>query len=328
MHTAEKKNSRIRATALNTLQIEMSALSLLMEHAINDDFCAAIQHMLQSDGRIVVTGIGKSALIAQKIVATLNSTGSPALFLHAADAIHGDLGMVQANDTVLCLSKSGETPEIRILAPLAKNMASALIAMTANLDSSLAKLADYVFITPIDREADPNNLAPTASTIAQMALGDAMATALLTEKGFSAKDFAKFHPGGALGKQLYLRVADLYILHEKPQVRPKASLKEVIWEMSNKRLGLVAVTNEAGKIVGIITEGDLRRMLEKTPALDSVEASEIMSTQPKTILPDALAIDALSFMREYSISQLLVAEKDGTYLGVIHIHDLIREGLL
>lgn len=277
--------------------------------------------------RLVLTGIGKSAIVAQKITATLNSTGSPALFLHAADAIHGDLGMVQPADFVLCLSKSGETPEIRVLAPLVKNFGNPLVAITANPQSSLARQADYLLYTPIEQEADPNNLAPTCSTTAQMALGDALAVALLSHKGFGSQDFARFHPGGALGKQLYLRVADLYPMHERPLVGPDATLSEVILEISSKRLGATAVADLNGQLLGIITDGDLRRMLQRGGDLGIAHAGDILSPTPKSVGPDTLAVHALSIMREHSISQLLVLENN-QYLGMIHLHDLLREGLV
>ena len=251
----------------------------------------------------------------------------PAVFLHAADAIHGDLGLIQPQDLVLCLSKSGETPEIKLLAPLVKNFGNPLIAMTANRQSTLAHQADYVLWTPIEAEADPNNLAPTASTTAQMALGDALAVALLTLRGFSSDDFAKFHPGGALGKQLYLRVRDLYLMHGRPVVAPDAPLQTVILEISSKRMGATAVLDEQERLLGIVTDGDLRRMLERQSDFSGVTASDILTTQPKSISPDALAVNALALMRQHSISQLVVMEGD-EYLGMMHLHDLIREGLV
>lgn len=323
-----KKLSIIQKAAFDTLEIEAHTLGVLQKNSINADFCTAVQAIFEMQGRLVVTGIGKSAIIAQKIVSTLNSTGTSALFLHAADAMHGDMGMIQNDDVVLCISKSGETPEIRILAPLIKNLGSCLIAMTANEQSTLAKLADYTCFTPIQKEADPNNLAPTSSTIAQMALGDAMAMALLALRGFSSSDFAKFHPGGALGKQLYLRVSDLSDLHEKPTVQPHTPLKDVIVEMSSKRLGVVAVTDRDGQLEGIITDGDLRRMLEQRTDLGGIVAADIMSQNPKTILPTAMAIDALTLLRKHSISQILVVDIQGYFTGVLHLHDLIREGII
>jgi len=318
----------ILAIAQRTIRIEADAL-LALADSLDDttDFQTCVEAIAASPGRLVITGIGKSAIVAQKITATLNSTGTPALFLHAADAIHGDLGMIRPYDLVLCISKSGETSEIRVLVPLVKNFGNPLIAMTANRQSTLARQADYVLWTPIEHEADPNNLAPTASTTAQMALGDALAVALLAYKGFSPGDFAKFHPGGALGKQLYLRVRDLYTLHERPQVGPDASLNEVILEISSKRLGATAVLDESGHLLGIITDGDLRRMIQRGGDFSHLSARDILSARPKSIEPDAMAIDALTLMRSNSISQLVVTE-DGKYLGMVHLHDLVREGLV
>lgn len=315
-------------TAQRTIRIEAEAL-LALADSLDDttDFQACVEAIAASPGRLVITGIGKSAIVAQKITATLNSTGTPALFLHAADAIHGDLGMIRPYDLVLCISKSGETSEIRVLVPLVKNFGNPLIAMTANRQSTLARQADYVLWTPIEHEADPNNLAPTASTTAQMALGDALAVALLAYKGFSPDDFAKFHPGGALGKQLYLRVRDLYTLHERPHVGAAASLNEVILEISSKRLGATAVLDESEHLLGIITDGDLRRMIQRGGDFSHLSARDILSAHPKSIEPDALAIDALTLMRSNSISQLVVMD-DGKYLGMVHLHDLVREGLV
>ncbi len=327
MHT--EKTSTLIAIAQQTIRIEAEAL-LALADALDDtsDFETCVAAIAASPGRLVLTGIGKSAIVAQKIVATLNSTGTPALFLHAADAIHGDLGMIGPHDHVLCLSKSGETAEIRVLIPLLKNFGNPLIAMTANRQSTLARQADYLLWTPITQEADPNNLAPTASTTAQMALGDALAIALLSYKGFSTNDFAKFHPGGALGKQLYLRVRDLYTLHGRPAVSPGATLHEVILEISSKRLGATAVLDANGQVLGIVTDGDLRRMLERD-AVDysALCAQDLFTPDPKCITPDALAVDALVILRQYSINQLVVLE-NGQYVGMIHLHDLVREGLV
>jgi arabinose-5-phosphate isomerase len=317
--------------ARQTIRIEAQALLALAE-SLDDttDFERCLEAIVASPGRLVITGIGKSAIVAQKIVSTLNSTGQPALFLHAADAIHGDLGMVQAADLVLCISKSGETPEIRVLAPLVKNFGNPLIAMTAQRESFLARQADYLLWTPIAREADPNGLAPTASTASQMALGDALATALQALRGFSSDDFARFHPGGALGKQLYLRVADLYPLHGRPAVAAQAPLHEILLEMSAKRLGATAVLDvpgPAGQVIGIVTDGDLRRMLARTTDYHALQARDIMTAAPKSIGPAALAVEALSVLRENSITQLVVLE-NGQYLGMIHLHDLVREGFI
>ncbi len=324
-----KKNSLILDTACQTIRIEAETLQALADSlGQTPDFESCVEALVRSRGRLVLTGIGKSAVVAQKIAATLNSTGQPALFLHAADAIHGDLGMIQPADFVLCISKSGETPEIRVLVPLLKNFGNPLIAMTANRQSTLATQADFVLFTPVAQEADPNNLAPTASTTAQMALGDALATALIAVRGFTAQDFAKFHPGGALGKQLYLRVRDLYPLHERPVVGPEASLPEILHEISSRRLGATAVLDAQQNLLGIITDGDLRRMLAR-PGLEltALRAADVLSPGPKTIDPDALAVDALALLRQYSITQLVVMDGD-RYLGMVHLHDLVREGLL
>ena len=316
----------IRTAAFNTLTIEIEALKALRD-ALDADFDAFTTAVFESHGRLVVTGIGKSAIVAQKIVATLNSTGTPALFLHAADAIHGDLGMIQTNDLVLCLSKSGDTPEIKVLAPLIKAMGNRLGAIVANRQSYLAKQADFVLHTPIAQEADPNNLAPTASTTAQMALGDALAVALLTLRGFQAADFARFHPGGALGKQLYLRVRDLTVLHDRPQVLPDATINEVISEITSKRVGATAVLDAKQTLLGMITDGDLRRMMSLHANIQTLKAADIMTTSPKSIDNNELAIRALELMRKNSISQLIAVE-NGEYKGIVHLHDLVREGLI
>jgi arabinose-5-phosphate isomerase len=317
----------IRNAALRTLSIEITALTALCE-SIDEYFDRFVTAVFESKGRLVVTGIGKSAIVAQKIVATLNSTGTPAIFLHAADAIHGDLGMVQPSDVVLCLSKSGDTPEIKVLAPLIKNMGNPLAAMVANANSFLAQQADYVLLTPIKEEADPNNLAPTASTTAQMALGDAVAMSLLTLRGFKPEDFAKFHPGGALGKQLYLRVRDLTILHSPPQVLPTDSVPTIISEITSKRLGATAVIAPDGKLQGIITDGDLRRMLTTHTDFLQITANDILHKAPKTINNNELAIKALGIMRQYNISQLIAVDENNTYMGMVHLHDLVKEGLI
>lgn len=322
-----KRTDSILDAALKTVRIEAETLNALAESLIGSmDFVRTVEAVAASSGRLALTGIGKSAIVAQKIVATLNSTGTPAIFLHAADAIHGDLGMIQRDDMVLCLSKSGETEEIRVLAPLVRGLGNALIAMTANRDSFLAKQADFVLFTPIRKEADPNNLAPTSSTVSQMALGDALAIALLSLKGFSAEDFARFHPGGALGRQLYLRVRDLYVRHDRPVVGPHATLPDVIHEISSKRLGATAVLDDAGKLLGIITDGDLRRMLLRGADVSNLCAADILSVHPKTILPEAMAVEALALMRQHSITQLLVVGED-QYYGMVHLHDLLKEGL-
>jgi arabinose-5-phosphate isomerase len=315
--------------ARRTIRIEADTL-MAMADSLDDtsDFSRLVAAIAATPGRLVITGIGKSAIVAQKITATLNSTGTPALFLHAADAIHGDLGMVRPHDLVLCLSKSGETSEIKVLVPLVKNFGNPLIGMTANRESFLARQADYLLYTPVTQEADPNNLAPTSSTTAQMAMGDALAVALVAMKGFTPQDFAKFHPGGALGKQLYLRVRDLCSQHDRPVVSPDATLQQVILEISSKRLGATAVLDHDNRLLGIVTDGDLRRMLERGADFTAATARDILTATPKRIEPDALAVDALALMRQHSISQLLVIDDTGRYHGIVHLHDLVREGIV
>ncbi len=294
--------------------------------SLDSNFSLCVQEIFVSTGRLVVTGIGKSAIVGQKIVATLNSTGTQAIFMHAADAIHGDLGIVTKEDLVICISKSGETPEIRVLIPLVRQLGKKVIAMVSEPNSYLAQNSDLLLYTPVDQEADPNNLAPTASTTAQMAMGDALAIALLHLRGFSSRDFAQYHPGGSLGKRLYLRVSDLYLQNEKPQVSPQANLRTAIVEISGKRLGAVAVV-DSQKLLGIITDGDIRRIFEKEVDVFSLTADQIMSVGPKVVRPDDLAVHALDLMRENSITQLPVVES-GQYLGFLHLHDLLREGIL
>ena len=317
---------QIVKSAKITITTEKEAIANL-ENLIDEEFAHAVELIYKSKGRAILTGIGKSAIIAQKIVATLNSTGTPAVFMHAADAIHGDLGTILENDVVICISKSGNTPEIKVLVPLIKNMQNTIIAITSNRDSFLGKQADYILHAYAEKEACPLNLAPTTSTTVQLVMGDALAIALLDLRGFSSKDFAKYHPGGALGKKLYLRVSDLTSIHEKPQVSAQASIKDVIVEISQKRLGVVAVV-EGEKIIGIITDGDIRRMLEKNDVLTGLRAGDIMSKNPKRIQDDAMAIEALDILENNSISQLLAVDNDNNYTGVIHIHDLIKEGIL
>jgi arabinose-5-phosphate isomerase len=321
-----KNQTTVRETALRTIEMEAAAIRQLALQ-LDEQFEKAVDCMADCKGRVVISGIGKSAIIAQKIVATLNSTGTPAIFLHAADAIHGDMGMVQQDDVVIIISKSGESPEIKVLVPLIKNFGNYLVAMTGNMESFLAKKSDFVLNTTVDQEACPNNLAPTTSTTAQMVMGDTVAICLMEKRGFRVEDFAKFHPGGALGKKLYLRVKDLYEDHEKPQVLTDATVKEVIMEMTKKRLGVTAVLGADGHLVGIITDGDLRRMLEKTDSIQHITARDIMTQNPKTIEPDEMAVNALDLMRRNSITQLVVAEKE-THLGVLHLHDLVKEGLI
>jgi arabinose-5-phosphate isomerase len=321
-----EKQATIKEAAIRTLEIEAAAIAQLSTY-LDKNFEKAIDCLAGCKGRIVVSGIGKSAIIAQKTVATLNSTGSPAIFLHAADAIHGDLGMVQQEDVVIIISKSGESSEIKVLVPLIKNFGNCLIAMTGNLESYLATKSDFILNTTVDQEACPNNLAPTTSTTAQLVMGDVIAICLMEKKGFNAEGFARFHPGGALGKKLYLRVSDLYIDNEKPEVKTESPIKEVIMEMTRKRLGVTAVVGTDGKLAGIITDGDLRRMLEKSDHIQQITARDIMSQNPKTISPSEMAVNALDIMRKNSITQLVVAENE-TYLGILHLHDLVKEGLI
>ena len=319
-------NDRIIASALRTLEIEITTLQNLSQ-SINADFVNVVKHIHASKGRVIVSGIGKSAIVAQKIVATFNSTGTPAVFMHAGDAIHGDLGIVQSDDVVLLLSKSGETSELKVLIPLLKNFGNKLIGMTANEKSFLGINSDFIIHTPISQEADPNNLAPTASTTAQMVMGDAIAVALLELKGFSSAHFAQIHPGGTLGKQLYWRVRDIYSRNAVPSVSFKTNLHDTILEMTTKRLGATAVMNEKNKLVGIVTDGDLRRHLQKNNDLSNATAQTLMSENPKTIDANALAVDALKLMQQRSISQLIVL-KEKKYVGIIHLHDLIQEGIV
>jgi arabinose-5-phosphate isomerase len=321
MHT-----SSIKEKAIHTLTLEANSI-LELKNYVDDSFEKIVHLLHEMKGRLVVSGIGKSAIIGQKIVATLNSTGTPAIFMHAADAIHGDLGMVQQHDAVMIISKSGESPEIRVLVTLIKNLGNPLIGMVGNMSSMLAKESNHILNTTVSQEACPNNLAPTSSTTAQLAMGDALAVCLMEIKGFSSADFAKIHPGGTLGKKLYLRVSDLSRVNEKPTVQEASTLKEVIVEMTQKRLGLTAVVNNNNLLIGVITDGDLRRMLEKNSDVQSTLAKDIMSKGPKTIDADALAVDALDKMRKQNITQLIVTES-GNYAGVIHLHDLIREGII
>ncbi len=316
----------IKQVALRTIELEAQSVAGLASF-INDDFEKAVNAIASCKGRIVVSGIGKSAVIAQKIVATFNSTGTPSVFMHAADAIHGDLGMVQQDDIVIVISKSGESPEIKVLVPLVRNFGNILIGMVGSIESYLAKNSTIILNTTVEQEACPNNLAPTTSTTAQLVMGDALAVCLMELKGFQTDDFAKFHPGGMLGKKLYLRVADLYADNEKPKVLSGQSLKEVIVEMTAKRLGITAVVNKENDLLGIITDGDLRRMLEKNTAIEKIIADDIMTKDPQSIGPDEMAVDALDLLRKKGISQLAVIEK-GKYLGIVHLHDLIREGLI
>ncbi|CAL65574.1 KpsF/GutQ family sugar-phosphate isomerase [Christiangramia forsetii] len=320
-----KLSDQIISTAKETISNEADAIANL-ENFIDEEFTKAVEIIYKSEGRVVVTGIGKSAIIANKIVATLNSTGTPSIFMHAADAIHGDLGIVQNDDIVICISKSGTSPEIQVLVPLIKNFNNTLIALTGNRESFLGKEADFVLNCYVEKEACPNNLAPTTSTTAQMVIGDALAVCLLNLRGFSSKDFAKYHPGGSLGKKLYLRVSDITSQNMIPQVSPDTDVANAIIEISEKMLGVTAVL-ENDEIVGIITDGDIRRMLKDHQEIKGLKAKDIMSENPKTIEQDTLAVEALDVLEKHQISQLLAVE-NGKYAGVVHIHNLIREGIL
>jgi arabinose-5-phosphate isomerase len=321
-----KLTKNIVSIVTDVILNESEAIKNLVNH-ITDDFQHIIDAILTCKGRVVITGIGKSAIIANKIVATMNSTGTPALFMHAADAIHGDLGMIQSDDVVICISKSGNTPEIKVLVPLIKSRGTVLIGMVGKLDSYLAQQSDYVLNVTVEREACPNNLAPTTSTTATLVMGDALAIALLECRNFSSEDFAKLHPGGALGKQLYLRVNDLYAANEKPVVTPHTSIKDVILEISSKRLGATAVIDADGKLLGIITDGDLRRMLNSHDTFADLKASDIMTKSPKSIDAEEYAASAMTLMQSKNITQLVVMKED-IFVGFIHIHDLLREGIV
>ena len=316
----------IKKIAQDVLKNESDAIQNLTQY-IDDSFVSCVQEIYSAKGRVVITGIGKSAIIANKIVATLNSTGTPSLFMHAADAIHGDLGMIQQDDIVICISKSGNTPEIKVLVPLLKRRGSKLVALVSNTNSYLAQQADYVLNATIGEEACPNNLAPTTSTTAHLALGDALAVCLLELRDFTPSDFAKYHPGGALGKQLYLKVSDVFVNNELPIVKPGAVLKDVILEISSKRLGCTAVAENDRVLLGIITDGDLRRMLQNDVNIGTVKAADIMTKNPKSIEKDEFAVKALHMMQEKSISQLVVMEGNKVE-GFIHLHDLLKEGIV
>ena len=313
-------------TGKQTIIAESDSVAALLG-SINETFEKAVLKIFQSKGRLVVSGIGKSAIIAQKIVASLNSTGTPSVFLHAADAIHGDIGMVQPEDVVMLLSKSGDSPEIKVLVPLIKNFGNSLIAICGNMQSYLAKCADIVLNTTVNKEASPHNLAPTSSTTAQLVMGDALCVCLMELRGFNPDDFAKFHPGGTLGKKLYLRVAELAVNNEKPAVKKDSLLKNVIIEITKKRLGVTVVMDNEDNILGIITDGDLRRMLENDLYHPQAKAEDIMTIHPKTIDSQSLAVHALEVMRNYNITQLIVTENE-KYFGIIHLHDLIKEGII
>ncbi|NNC86569.1 MAG: KpsF/GutQ family sugar-phosphate isomerase [Bacteroidia bacterium] len=317
--------NQIIKLAKKTIREESKSAENLVNF-IDKDFVKSVKLIFSSKGRVVVTGIGKSAIVANKLVATLNSTGTPAIFMHAADAIHGDLGIIQKNDIVICISKSGNTPEIKVLVPLLKNSGNALIAIVGDKNSLLGQQANLVLNTWVAKEACPNNLAPTSSTAAQMIMGDALAICLLQYRGFTEKDFARFHPGGSLGKKLYLKVCDIYPKNSVPKVKPTDSLKKVIIEISSNRLGIAAVI-EKGRIIGVVTDGDVRRMLQKESDINKVKAKDIMTKKPKSVEKDAMAIDALQVMKKHNITQLAVTN-GGKLLGFVHLHDLLEEGII
>ena len=320
-----KTISEIKEIARNTIKTEAEMVSKLADY-VDDDFAGCVELIYQSKARVVITGVGKSALIAGKIVATLNSTGTPAIFMHAGDAVHGDLGIIQKDDIIICISNSGNTAEIKVLIPFIRMSGNKLIAMVGNRDSYLARQADFIIETTIEKEACPNNLAPTSSTTAQIVMGDALAVSLLECRGFTTSDFAKYHPGGALGKRLYLRVSDLYTLNERPVVTINQDISSTIIEISSRRLGATAVM-DGEKLVGMITDGDLRRMIQSGKLFDQVNAGDIMSKNPKTIESESLVVHALEMMRANNITQLLVTD-NGEYKGVIHLHDILKEGIL
>ncbi|MBN1340896.1 MAG: KpsF/GutQ family sugar-phosphate isomerase [Bacteroidales bacterium] len=314
----------LRKISLNVIENELEAIANLKNN-INGDFLNAVELIYRSTGRVIITGIGKSAIIAGKIVATMNSTGTPAIFMHAADAIHGDLGIIRKEDVVICISNSGNTPEIKVLLPLLKMQNNTLIAFTGNMGSFLANHADYIINTTVPKEACPNNLTPTSSTTAQLVMGDALAICLLEYRGFTSEDFARFHPGGMIGKKLYLKVSDLYTQNQIPVVEVTDDIPTTIMEISSKRLGATAVMDK-GRLAGIITDGDLRRMLEKSHDISIIKAGDIMSANPKTIPEDTLVVDAMEIMRNHNITQLLVTGDKG-YVGVVHLHDILKEGI-
>ncbi|MEZ5045608.1 MAG: KpsF/GutQ family sugar-phosphate isomerase [Chitinophagaceae bacterium] len=316
----------IQENAIETIQTEYKAIEGLLQY-VNADFEKAVEVIHQAKGRVVISGIGKSAIIAQKIVATLNSTGTPSIFLHAADAIHGDLGMMQENDVAIVISKSGESPEIKMLVSLIKNFGNTLIGLCGNMKSNLAIQSDIVINSTVEVEACPNNLAPTSSTTAQMVMGDALAVCLLQLKGFSPSDFARYHPGGALGKQLYMRVHDLIANNAKPHIQKQDSIKSVILSITSNRLGSTVVVDENNQVLGIITDGDIRRMLEKIDSFANLHAVDIMNTSPKLISEEESAVNAMKLLRDEKINQLVVINDNG-YVGILHINDLIREGII
>lgn len=321
-----KSINEIKEIAVKTITAEAESIHGLVKF-IDDDFATCVELIYKSKGRVIITGIGKSAIIASKVVATLNSTGTPAIFMHAADAIHGDLGIILEDDVVICLSRSGNTPEIKVLVPLIKNLKNTLVAIVGNLNSYLAKEADFVLKAIVEKEACPNNLAPTSSTTAQLVIGDALAVCLLECRGFSPEDFARFHPGGSLGKKLYMRVSDIYINNKVPKVHLRDPLTKVIVEISSNLLGATAVLDENENLAGIITDGDIRRMIEKHDNIKNLSARDIMSANPKTIASEELAINAFNIMEKNKITQLIVTE-NSRYAGIIHLHNILQEGIV
>lgn len=322
----EMSKNSLKDLAISVIEEEAQAVKNLSKY-IDDDFVDVLHAIFNSNGRLVVTGIGKSAIIGNKIVATLNSTGTPALYMHAADAIHGDLGMIQPNDIVMCISKSGNTPEIKVLTPLVKRMGNKLIAMVSNEDSYLAQQSDYLLKATIDKEACPNNLAPTTSTTTQLVIGDALAVCLLKMRGFSSEDFAKYHPGGALGKKLYMRVCDICDKSVRPFVKAEESIQNTIINISQNRLGATVVLDNSENLLGIITDGDVRRMIEKNKPLETFVAKDIMSMNPKMVDECELAVNAFRIMEDNKITSVVVMQ-DGKYIGLVHIHDILREGIV
>lgn len=320
-------NKNIQTIAKETLHKEAEAIKKVIDY-IDEEFELIVKEILEMRGRLVITGVGKSAIIANKIVATLNSTGTPAMFMHAADAIHGDMGMIREEDLVLCISKSGNTEEIKVLLPLIKRTGAKIIGLVSNDDCYVIKHADYSIRAIIDEEADPNNLAPTTSTTVHMAVGDALAVSLLWARGFTSEDFAKYHPGGSLGKQLYLKVDDIYPKNELPVVQETDLVKASILVISKKRLGAAAVVNTQKELVGIFTDGDLRRMLEKHDDFSSLTIGEVMTSNPKTINKGEYALRALNMMRQYDINQLIVVDQQKQVVGFLHISDLLNEGIV
>ncbi|MBE6243905.1 MAG: KpsF/GutQ family sugar-phosphate isomerase [Bacteroidales bacterium] len=323
----KKSDGKILDLARKVITQEAESVANLTSY-IDETFLEVVDLIFYSKGRLIVTGIGKSAIIGTKIVATMNSTGTPAIFMHAADAIHGDLGIIQKDDVVLCISKSGNTPEIKVLVPLIARMGNKIIAMVSSVDSFLAQHADYIVRATVDKESDPNNLAPTSSTTTQLVMGDALAVCLLQKRGFSQEQFALYHPGGSLGKRLYLRVSDVMDLNVRPVVGMNESIQNTIINISQNRLGATVVLDGKGELQGIITDGDVRRMVEKGIHVgDKIVAKDIMSRHPKQIDINDMAVNAFNMMQKNKITSVVVM-KEGRYVGLVHIHDILREGIV